>query len=206
MGQKDSSHRRPADPGNQDRSSARNLCIQAVGSPSDRHIVQIFNADQTHLITTILAIPTIVFNRPENRGLHSMKRPQDIPRLYMRGFIRAINIGQEFPVSQAPGNVELRPPRLAPLQRRYGRSGARASGCCRSAGTGPACPGEARTETKPRWRSPRTILRPRQPWETPLRPSSGARQVYLRQQLLIRCSDWAGCFRSACTALLNGTA
>ncbi len=31
--------------------------IKLLDSPSDRHIVQIFNADENHLFTTILAIP-----------------------------------------------------------------------------------------------------------------------------------------------------
>ncbi len=31
--------------------------FKLLDSQSDRHIVQIYNADQTHLITTILAIP-----------------------------------------------------------------------------------------------------------------------------------------------------
>ena len=31
--------------------------MKLLDSPSDRHIVQIFNADETHLFTTILAIP-----------------------------------------------------------------------------------------------------------------------------------------------------
>src|SRR5271154_5936592 len=31
--------------------------MKLLDSPSNRHVVQIFNGDETHLITTILAIP-----------------------------------------------------------------------------------------------------------------------------------------------------
>ena len=54
--------------------------IKLLDSPSDRHIVQIFNADETKLQTTILAIPNYRIQPTGKRSSRSGKRLPDNPR------------------------------------------------------------------------------------------------------------------------------
>ena len=44
--------------------------IKLLDSPSDRHIVQIFDANETHLETTILAIPELSNSAHRKDGVH----------------------------------------------------------------------------------------------------------------------------------------
>jgi LPXTG-motif cell wall-anchored protein len=70
--------------------------FQLLDSPSDRHIVQIFNADGSQIITTILAINNY---RLEPKGETVMKfgeRPGDEPDALRAWFYPGDNFGQEF--------------------------------------------------------------------------------------------------------------
>ena len=59
--------------------------IKLLDSPSNRHVVQIFDGDETHLLTTILAIRTIGCNQPVRRYSVSGKRLPDSPKLCAPG-------------------------------------------------------------------------------------------------------------------------
>ena len=70
--------------------------FQLLDSPSDRHIVQIFNADGSQIITIVLAINNY---RLEPTGETVMKfgeRPGDSPEALRAWFYPGDNFGQEF--------------------------------------------------------------------------------------------------------------
>jgi hypothetical protein len=72
-------------------------------SASDRHIVQIFNEDHTHLITTVMAIPNYRLQPADKTILAYAERPADQPPALQAWFYPGDNFGQEFvyPKSEA---------------------------------------------------------------------------------------------------------
>lgn len=70
--------------------------IQLLDSPSDRHIVQIFNADRTHLITTILAMPNYRLEPTGKTMLSFWETPPGQPKALRAWFYPGDNFGQEF--------------------------------------------------------------------------------------------------------------
>jgi hypothetical protein len=70
--------------------------IKLLDSASDRHIVQIFNADETELQTTILAIPNYRL-QPSGKTVFSFwEMPPGQPRALRAWFYPGDNFGQEF--------------------------------------------------------------------------------------------------------------
>jgi len=70
--------------------------VKLLDSPSDRHIVQIFNADETELQTTILAIPNDRL-RPTGKTVFTFwEMPPGQPRALRAWFYPGDNFGQEF--------------------------------------------------------------------------------------------------------------
>src|SRR5436853_3973552 len=70
--------------------------FKLADSQSDRHIVQIFNADESHIITTILAIPNYRL-RPRGRSEFDFwETPAGMPRAIRAWFYPGDNFGQEF--------------------------------------------------------------------------------------------------------------
>jgi LPXTG-motif cell wall-anchored protein len=70
--------------------------IKLLDSPSDRHIVQIFNADETQLQTTILAIPNYRI-QPTGKTVFSFwETPPGQPKALRAWFYPGDNFGQEF--------------------------------------------------------------------------------------------------------------
>jgi hypothetical protein len=70
--------------------------IKLLDSPSDRHIVQIFNADETQLQTTILAIPNYRI-QPTGKTVFSFwETPPGQPAALRAWFYPGDNFGQEF--------------------------------------------------------------------------------------------------------------
>ena len=70
--------------------------IKLLDSPSDRHIVQIFNADETQLQTTILAIPNYRL-QPTGKTVFSFwETPPGQPKALRAWFYPGDNFGQEF--------------------------------------------------------------------------------------------------------------
>jgi hypothetical protein len=65
-------------------------------SPEDRHVVQVFNADQTKLYTTILAIPNYRLTRTEKSVMPFEERPAGMPEALHAWFYPGDNFGQEF--------------------------------------------------------------------------------------------------------------
>jgi hypothetical protein len=70
--------------------------FQVLDSPSDRHIVQIFNADGTHIIATILAINDYRLQPTGDTVMKFSERPGDSPEALRAWFYPGDNFGQEF--------------------------------------------------------------------------------------------------------------
>jgi len=70
--------------------------IKLLDSPSDRHIVQIFNKDQTHLETTILAIPNYRIQPTGKTVFTFWETPPGQPKALRAWFYPGDNFGQEF--------------------------------------------------------------------------------------------------------------
>lgn len=70
--------------------------VKLLDSPSDRHIVQIFNKDQTHLETTILAIPNYRLQPTGKTVFTFWETPPGQPKALRAWFYPGDNFGQEF--------------------------------------------------------------------------------------------------------------
>jgi hypothetical protein len=70
--------------------------LKLVDSQSDRHIVQIFNEDQTELQTTILAIPNYRLRPTGETVFTYWETPPGAPRALRAWFYPGDNFGQEF--------------------------------------------------------------------------------------------------------------
>jgi hypothetical protein len=70
--------------------------FQLLDSPSDRHIVQIFSADGTHIIATILAINNYRLQPTGETVMKFSERPGDSPDALRAWFYPGDNFGQEF--------------------------------------------------------------------------------------------------------------
>lgn len=70
--------------------------MKLLDSPSNRHIVQIFNGDETHLITTILAIPDYREEPSGRTVLTFWEMPPGHPKALRAWFYPGDSFGQEF--------------------------------------------------------------------------------------------------------------
>jgi hypothetical protein len=70
--------------------------FKLLDSPSNRHIVQIFNADESHLQTTILAIPNYRLQPTGKTQLQFWETPPGQPKALRAWFYPGDNFGQEF--------------------------------------------------------------------------------------------------------------
>jgi LPXTG-motif cell wall-anchored protein len=68
-----------------------------MDSQSDRHIVQIFDKDQQHLQTTILAIPDYRLQPTGKTQFAFWETPAGVPKAVKDWFYPGDNYGQEFP-------------------------------------------------------------------------------------------------------------
>ena len=70
--------------------------VKLLDSPSDRHIVQIFDKDQKHLFTTILAIPNYRIQPTGKTVFTFWETPPGQPKALRAWFYPGDNFGQEF--------------------------------------------------------------------------------------------------------------
>jgi len=77
--------------------------FRLMDSPANRHIVQVFNEDETQLITTILAIPNSRVRPTGESEFGFWEMPQGSPPALRSWFYPGDNFGQEFayPKSEA---------------------------------------------------------------------------------------------------------
>ena len=70
--------------------------IQLVDSDSDRHIVRFFNADQTKVVATVLAIPNLRLKTTNKPVMTFSERPINSPEALKAWFYSGDSFGQEF--------------------------------------------------------------------------------------------------------------
>ncbi len=70
--------------------------MRLLDSASDRHIVQVFNQDETQVLTTILAIPNWRLKPTGNTAFTFWEMPPGQPRALRAWFYPGDNFGQEF--------------------------------------------------------------------------------------------------------------
>jgi hypothetical protein len=70
--------------------------FKLANSASDRHIVQIWNADETQILATILTIPNYRLDSPDRTIFEFDERPSDSPVALHSWFYPGDNTGQEF--------------------------------------------------------------------------------------------------------------
>ncbi|MGA2736506.1 MAG: hypothetical protein ABSG65_03545 [Bryobacteraceae bacterium] len=70
--------------------------FKLLDSQSDRHIVQIFNADETQVLATILAIPNYRLKATGKTVVTFRERPAGEPEALRAWFYPGENFGQEF--------------------------------------------------------------------------------------------------------------
>jgi len=80
--------------------------FKILDSQSDRHIVQIFNQDQTQVYATILAIPNYRFTATDKTVVTFRERPAGQPEALRAWFYPGRNWGEEFVYPKAKA-VEL---------------------------------------------------------------------------------------------------
>jgi len=64
--------------------------------PGDRHVVEVFNAEETHIYATILAIPNARMTATADTVLRFEERPKNTPEAIRAWFYPGDNFGQEF--------------------------------------------------------------------------------------------------------------
>lgn len=75
--------------------------VKLLDSPSNRHIVQIFNADETQIQTTLLAIPNYRLKSTEGTRFTFWEMPPGQPKALRAWFYPGDNFGQEFAYPKA---------------------------------------------------------------------------------------------------------
>jgi hypothetical protein len=70
--------------------------FKLLDSPANRHVVLVYNADETHFYTAILAIPNYRLKRTEKTVMPFEERAPGMPQAMHAWFYPADNFGQEF--------------------------------------------------------------------------------------------------------------
>jgi hypothetical protein len=80
--------------------------FKVLDSSSDRHIVQIFNQDETQVLTTVLAIPNYRLKTTDKTVITFRERPAGEPEALRAWFYPGHSWGEEF-VYEKPRAIEL---------------------------------------------------------------------------------------------------
>jgi hypothetical protein len=67
-----------------------------LDSPSERHVVQIFNRDENHVYTTVIAIPNYRLRPTDHTQFTFWETPNGVPKAVRAWFYPGDNFGQEF--------------------------------------------------------------------------------------------------------------
>jgi len=94
---------------------AGSYVFKLLDSPSDRNVVQIFNEDQTHLITTVMAMPNYRTEPTGNTVVTFEERPAGSPQALHTWFYPGDNYGVDFVYPKAELQLaKVEPPVPAP--------------------------------------------------------------------------------------------
>jgi hypothetical protein len=94
---------------------AGSYVIKLLDLPSERHIVQIFNAEENHLITTILAVPVLNSRAPDDSEFNFYEFEPGQPAPLHTWFYPGDSTGFEF--RRGRGGVEFSPSTAEPMAR-----------------------------------------------------------------------------------------
>ena len=75
---------------------AGSYVIKLLDSPSERHIVQIFNAEENHLITTVFAVPVLKSHAPDSSEFKFYESESGQPAALHTWFYPGESTGYEF--------------------------------------------------------------------------------------------------------------
>jgi len=81
--------------------------FKLLNSSSDRHVVQIFNEDQSHIVDTILAIPNYRLEPTGDSRFRFWETPPGQAKALRAWFYPGDNFGQEFPYPKHPAMIEI---------------------------------------------------------------------------------------------------
>jgi hypothetical protein len=81
--------------------------FKLLNSSSDRHVVQIFNEDQSHIVDTILAIPNYRLEPTGDSRFRFWETPPGQAKALRAWFYPGDNFGQEFPYPKHPATIEI---------------------------------------------------------------------------------------------------
>ena len=70
--------------------------FKLANSPSNRHIVQIWNADENEVLATIMTIPNVRLETPDDSSFEFDERPSDSPPALKVWFYPGNSTGEEF--------------------------------------------------------------------------------------------------------------
>jgi hypothetical protein len=76
--------------------------FKLADSPSNRHIVQIWNADENQILATILTIPNYRGETPDESIFELEERPSDSPMALKVWYSPGNSTGEEFVYSNHP--------------------------------------------------------------------------------------------------------
>lgn len=88
--------------------------LKLYDSQSDRHTVQIFNRDQTHIINTVLAIPSERLEPADKSVFTFWETPPGSPKAMRDWFFPGDTIGQEFPYPKHLQQIAMAQPAPEP--------------------------------------------------------------------------------------------
>jgi LPXTG-motif cell wall-anchored protein len=84
--------------------------LKLLDSNSDRHVVQIFNGDESHIVNTVLAIPKERTNPTANTQFTFWETPAGTAKALRAWFYPGDTVGNEFPYPKQPRQLALLTP------------------------------------------------------------------------------------------------
>lgn len=84
--------------------------LKLLNSNSDRHVVQIFNGDESHIVNTVLAIPKERMYPTANTQFTFWETPAGTAKALRAWFYPGDTVGNEFPYPKQPRQLALLTP------------------------------------------------------------------------------------------------
>jgi hypothetical protein len=84
--------------------------LKLLNSQSDRHVVQIFNGDESHIVNTVLAIPTQRMNPTGHTQFTFWETPPGTAKALRAWYYPGDTIGNEFQYPNQPRQIALLTP------------------------------------------------------------------------------------------------
>ena len=91
--------------------------LRLLPSTAERHVVQIFNSDQSHLISTVMAVPAYKVNPSSHTQFTFWETPPGTAKALRAWYYPGDNYGNEFPYPKCPRQLAVaKPPQVAVVQ------------------------------------------------------------------------------------------